>query len=233
MKMKLLFLDTETTGIENGRLVQLAMKSTKPGDKGENLYFKPAVPIEFEAMAVHHITNEKVADLPEFGEQKKAELQSMLDEYIMVAHNAIFDAEVLRREGVEPKKIICTLKVARRLFDFNTYKLQFLRYKLGLEIGEVRAHDAEGDIEVLEALFGYLYEFMQRENPGMLQPEIVENMLQWTSEPSLLKVLGFGKYKGQTFDEVSKKDRGYLHWLSGQSDLDEDLVYTLNRHLND
>jgi exodeoxyribonuclease X len=227
--MNLLFLDTETTGRdENARLVQLAFKCGKVKD---NLLYKPAVPITFEAMSVHHITNEAVANLPmlEGIPNRKAEIQSYLDRNIMVAHNAPFDVEILRREGLEPKQVIDTLKVVQNLFDLSMYKLQFLRYNFGLEVTQVRAHDAEGDIEVLEALFNYLFNFMARQNPGLGETEIINQMLKWTAEPLLLRKISFGKYTGKKFEDIPKD---YLTWLSGQSNLSEDLKFTIKHYLS-
>ena len=61
----LIFLDTETTGIVNGRLIQLAYK--KQGDANICVeYYKPPTPIEIEAMVVHHITEKHVANRPPF-----------------------------------------------------------------------------------------------------------------------------------------------------------------------
>ena len=31
----------------------------------------------------------------------------------MVVHNAAFDVDMLKKEGIEPKNVICTLKLAR------------------------------------------------------------------------------------------------------------------------
>lgn len=224
----LLFLDTETTGKdENARLVQLAFKL---GNTKSNWLFKPPVEITFEAMSVHHITNEMVDRKPKFNNIFKKLVQDYLNENIMVAHNAPFDAEILRREGLKVGKMIDTLKVVQRLFDLSMYKLQFLRYHFGLEIQEVRAHDAEGDIEVLEALFNYLVHYMARTMPelGMHLTLIFDQMLEWTEEPLLLRRIGFGKHKGMLFSEVPKD---YLQWLKKQPDNEEDLIYTLNHYL--
>lgn len=229
--MKLLFLDTETTAKENGRLVQLAYKSSEKAER-TNLLFKPPMPIDYEAMAVHHITNEQVAEMPVFDEPYRSELQEIINQHIVVAHNAEFDIQVLAREGVQVPKYICTLKAARRLFDFSTYKLQFLRYRLGLEVAEVRAHDAEGDIEVLEALFSYLVQVMERENSEITMDQILDAMQQWTKEPSLLKTINFGKHKGRTFEDLAKYNSDYLLWLRNQPDVDEDIAYTINHHMN-
>ena len=69
---------------------------------------------------------------------------------ILVAHNAKFDIDMLIKEDVHPKKVICTLKVARHM-DPNgvipKYNLQYLRYFLGIKV-EATAHDALGDIQI-------------------------------------------------------------------------------------
>jgi DNA polymerase III epsilon subunit-like protein len=104
-----------------------------------------------------HITNEMVADKPAF--KDSPEYQKLVDllnddTNILVAHNAKFDVDMLIKEGIHPKKVICTLKLARHL-DPNgvipKYKLQYLRYYLGIQI-EATAYDALGDILVLEKL---------------------------------------------------------------------------------
>ena len=60
-----IFLDTETTSDgEKDRLCQLAYK-TEDGEIVNEL-FKPPLPIEINAIYVHHITNEIVENKPAF-----------------------------------------------------------------------------------------------------------------------------------------------------------------------
>ena len=77
----------------------------------------------------------------------------------MVAHNAAFDVDMLKKEGIELKNGICTLKLTR-YFDkkgvIPKYGLQYLRYYLKLNVDAV-PHTALGDILVLEALFDRIY----------------------------------------------------------------------------
>jgi len=217
----LIFLDTETTGIENGRLVQLAYKA---GDNFVNEFFKPAEPITIEAMSIHHITNEMVADKPILTDEKKEELSQLFENNIIVAHNAKYDIDVLNREGIRTGKYICTLKVAQNLYDLPQYKLQYLRYWMGLVIDDVVAHDALSDIIVLEKVFDRC-----KTVDGGDMPE--EKMIEISSMPVLLRKMSFGKYKGQAVEEVAKNDVGYLQWLRRQDDLDEDLIHTLDYYL--
>jgi len=156
-----IFLDTETTG--NGpadRLCQIAFKIK--GGYAVNELFNPGMPITIDAMTVHHITNEMVLDKPAFQNSDTwKQLQGLVnsDGYVIVAHNAPFDVDMLKKEGIEPKKVICTLKLAR-YFDKDgvipSYGLQYLRYYLKLNVDAV-PHTALGDILVLEALFNRIY----------------------------------------------------------------------------
>ena len=60
-----IYLDTETTGSgSEDRLCQIAFK-TDTGITADEL-FNPEMRISVEAMSIHHITNEMVADKPLF-----------------------------------------------------------------------------------------------------------------------------------------------------------------------
>lgn len=225
-----IFLDTETTGTEkDDRLCQLAYKL----ETGEivNQLFKPPLPIKIGSMCVHHITNEMVADKPAFksshDHQKLVDLLND-DKNILVAHNAKFDVDMLEKEDIHPKKIICTLKLARHLDPKGViprYSLQYLRYFLGINI-EATAHDALGDILVLEKLLERLFFRMSKD----IGPKAVEDkMMDISSKPVLLSRMFFGKHKGKLFREIPKD---YLQWLSGKDDLDEDMRFTVGQYLN-
>ncbi|MBI3255673.1 MAG: 3'-5' exonuclease [Candidatus Andersenbacteria bacterium] len=232
--MGLLFLDTETTGNMPGkdRLVSIAYKN---GEEMKHEFFKPPMPISVDAMATHHITNEMVADKPAFeGSATHTELAKLLAEHTLVAHNAAFDIGILETEGLKVPQFICTYKVARVLDTEGViprFSLQYLRYFLKLNIDGVMAHDAAGDVKVLEALF------------KRLEPKMdVAKMIEVSKQPILLRHFGFGKYKGQLFADVAKTDRRYLEWLYNQKEFDaagghskygrdEDLVFTLKHYL--
>lgn len=134
---------------------------------------------------------------------------------------------MLEKEGVHPKRVICTLKLARHMDPEGVipkYNLQYLRYFLGIKI-EATAHDALGDILVLEKLFERLFVRMSK-NIG---PAAVENrMMDISSNPVLLSRMYFGEHKGKIFREIPKD---YLQRLSGRDDLDEDMRFTVEHYL--
>jgi exodeoxyribonuclease X len=140
---------------------------------------------------------------------------------VIVAHNAKFDMQMLHMEGISSPRVICTLKLARHLDSAGVipkYNLQYLRYYLGLEI-DAKAHDALGDIIVLEAVFKRIQaKFVAN---GLENP--VQEMIKISNNPILIPRMPFGKHKGLLFSEVP---RDYLEWLQG-TDLDEDMAYTV------
>ena len=237
--MRTLFFDTETTGnTDSDRLVQLGIKERGISEPLVNSLYKPPLAIAYEAMAIHHITEKMVADKPAFrGSPEYADIKSSFEheDIICVAHNAAFDVAMLRREGIKPANIICTYKVASALDTeehFSHYSLQYLRYALGIEL-EASAHDAIGDVLVLEALFEHLLAKLT-EQLGSEELAIKE-MLDISSKPKLFTTIRFGKHKGKRIEEVAREDRGYLEWLLKEKRKDgegeEDWIYTLEHFL--
>jgi len=236
---KIIFFDTETTGnTEKDYLCQIAYKINDESFVG---FYKPPIKIPPEASAVHHITNkmlEKEISFKESPDQEKIKELFENKDSIVVAHNAQFDLMIIRKEDIEPKNFICTLRLARYLDPegkIEKYNLQYLRYLLELEV-EATAHDALGDVLVLEKLFERLKKKMIDENKEMNDDEIFGKMIEISSHPSLLRSISFGKHLGKTVEEVAKTDRGYLEWLLKQKlesdQIDEDWIYTLKHYLN-
>lgn len=158
MSEKFLFLDTETTGLREPRLVSLAYSV-----EGESMInyglFKPPKPIEHEASSANHITDEMVKNAPDFQTSPDFQkLQTLLDTHTLVAHYAVFDAKVLQNEGLNVKKVLCTCELAKRAVpQASNFKLQYLRYFLSLNC-DATAHNSLGDVIVLKALFKRLTE---------------------------------------------------------------------------
>jgi exodeoxyribonuclease X len=236
--MNIIILDTETTDLQNARLIQLAYKNLATGEIVNEL-FKPPTSISFGAMATHHITEEMVGDKQSFSESlHHKKLLEMLIDAVVVAHNATFDLQVLKNEGIDVSMYIDTLRVARHLLKSEQYSLQYLRYSLGLNVTGVQPHDALGDIIVLEALFNYLKSVVKDKFNLAGDDDITEKMIELTKLPVMLATLNFGKYKGVAFEDIVLRDKGYLQWLHDsetqkkESDQNEDLVFTINNYLN-
>jgi len=234
----LLFIDTETTGTgPEDKLIQVAYRTTDGIDVNE--LYKPNRPIEIAAMAVHHITEKMIANKPAFiGHNVYEDLKKRFARgEIFIAHNAKFDINMIEKEGLHVGTFIDTLKVARHLdpeSKIDSYGMQYLRYLLGIEI-EATAHDAWGDILVLEQVFYRMLKKMMTAS-DISKEQAIEKMIEISTKPSLIRSINFGKYKGGKLEDIAKNDTGYLKWLLGEkmkSDEDEeDWIYSLKHYLH-
>ncbi len=235
--MKLIFLDTETTGndLKEDRLCQVCYKID---DKLVVKNFKPPIPISIKAMSITNITNKMVENEEPFqGSKTKEELQMLLKDNILVAHNAKFDIAMLKSEGVDVPQYICTLRLARYLDDkqeIPEYNLQFLRYYYDVDIENIVAHSADGDVLILEAVFKHLYKTAEKKSKDTSEENIIKRMMEISSRPSIIKKFNFGKYVDRLVEDIAKEDRGYLEWFlrtKEEEGTDEDWIYTLNYYL--
>lgn len=246
MKQKFLYLDTETTDIQAKDILQLAFLTDDPKIQ-LNLYFKPNQKISYEAMAIHNITPEMVENKksfentplpkenidPEFkGDSLIEYLKFLAEKYIWIAHNVAFDLEVLQKKGIEIPRNICTLKIARNALtegnrDLESYKLQYLRYYLGLYKNEnqdhMTAHDALSDVYFVKDLFNYLL------NNTKLS---AEQMMVLTKQPQIIREIRFGKHAGRTLEEIAHIDREYLIWLAENMTDNDDIKWNARRVLD-
>lgn len=234
--MQLIFLDTEGTGLDfsQDRLCQVCYLAD---GTIRTEYFKPRVPMSVKAMSITHITNKMLEDKPPFaGSPMKEELAALLQEGVLVAHNVEYDATMLELEGVAVPRRICTLKVSRHLDPDSMipeHKLQYLRYHHALEV-DGAAHDAEGDVKVLAALFPVLLDQLMKKE-DLDEAAALDRMIGISAQPSLRGRFNFGKYNGQPLKDVADSDPGYLRWLLDQKlssmPRDEEWIYTLQHHL--
>jgi len=136
--------------------------------------------------------------------------------------------------------LIDTFKLAQYLDvagEIPKYALQYLRYYHELEVSNARAHDALGDIRVLEKLFDYYFEKILAS--GKDEEEIIDEMINVSALPTLIKKFNFGKHNGESVADVARRDRNYLQWLLNEKikkrdfdgENDEDWIYTLEHYL--
>jgi len=211
-------IDTETTSFEGG-IVEIASVDIVDGVICNPMsdFVRPPEPIGFEAMAIHHITEEMVANAPLIDDV----IGRYLGADVYVAHNAAFDRAKLPQITAP---WICTMKLARKLWPEEKHGNQYLRYRFGLnpDVPEgLHAHRALYDCYVTATNLLYMN--------GIAQWNVAQ-MRDITVRPSLLHALRFGKHKGLTFGEVAETDPGYLRWLVGNSD-DEDILFTAKHWL--
>ncbi|MDB5219354.1 MAG: polymerase alpha subunit, partial [Myxococcaceae bacterium] len=94
-------LDVETTGRDASvdRVVEVGIVVGRRGDvvARYNWLINPGIPIPAEVTAIHHITNEMVADKPRF-EAVASEIANALKGCVPAAYNALFDRAFMMSE---------------------------------------------------------------------------------------------------------------------------------------
>jgi exodeoxyribonuclease X len=237
--MKIVILDTETTGIkEEDRICQLSFIIANQELEIEEIYnelVKPPVPISYEAMAIHHITNEAIQNALPIEKTKAYQRLIELNkiENILVIHNAEFDIKMLQKEGFTPHfRIIDTFRVLKHILPDGKFSLQYNRYALGLykkesEIANkynitINPHDALSDVIVLYLLLVYLKEQYS-----------FEELIELTKKPILQEKFYMGKYKFQKIKDVIIKHPDYIENLLHAKDTPEDIIYSINHYLKE
>jgi len=245
MALYILF-DTETTGNQaDDRIIQIGGMILR-GNSQIDIYSELCladVPIKVEAMEVHHITPDIIADKPPLTQTdfyKKITQYNQKENYL-IAHNITFDLGMLTKEGFENcYTLIDTVRCAKHLFaELPYHRLQYLRYSLGLYRQEqseadklgitIKAHDAIGDVLIMKLLLSKIVERAKERFPGT---DVMQKLTELTNTPVLMHYFKFGKYKERLIEEIAREDRGYLLWMRKNLELDEDLSYTLEYYLN-
>ena len=237
--------DTETTGNQEvDRIIQVGAMIFYGKDKIEVFDELCSSPQEMsiEAMEVHNITPDIIADKPSYNEtdfsKKLVELNK--EENYLIAHNINFDLGMVKKEGfVNSYTLIDTVRCAKHLYPEMPYhRLQYLRYALELYKDEkseaekigitLKAHDAIGDVLMLKLLLSRLTQRCKEQFPDK---NVMDKLSELTDTPVLMKTFKFGKHKGRVIEEIVHEDAGYLKWMRKNLDLDEDMTYTLDYYL--
>ena len=235
----------------NWKMIQLAYRVLHNDIKSDNnIFFNTDTEIAIWAIAVHGIYKkllEEKSGWKYLENDVRRELDEVFSDKILVAHNIDFDKDVLDKSGISySDKMIDTLKVAKIMWSewvlFNSkwqapeyVNLQYLRYFFELyEINDsnwnaecTTAHDAFWDVVVLENVFYSLFKII-KDKLEVSDDEVLEIMQAMTrKEYTMIEVMRIGKYRGKTFEEVSRIDRGYLEWITN-ADFTDDIKYTCN-----
>ena len=236
----LIFLDIETTGIEqNDKVCSIGMILLDDKNNITTNYelINEHKKINSKASSINHITNEMLKDKPSFQDSLSINIleKNNNNSTTIVGHNINFTLNILKNSGFIFKgDTIDTMRISKHLIeDSESYSLQFLRYDLKLYKDDdknlkesnldikLTAHNAISDALVVKELYEY---HLQTENKKMLS--ILSN------QPVLMKKLPFGKYQGSYIEEIYNTNRAYLEWmLNTIVDIDEDLRYSIEYYL--
>lgn len=167
MSVRQIILDTETTGIDpeaGHNVIEIGcveMIRRKLTGNTWHQYIKPDREVEAEAIEVHGITNEFLADKPRFAELAHAFLEFVRGAELII-HNAAFDIGFLNtelaRNGINERvdeicTVIDTLMLARKKHPGQRNSLDALCRRYGIDNSHRELHGALLDSEILADVY--------------------------------------------------------------------------------
>jgi len=166
--MRQVFLDTETTGLyaaQGDRIIEIGcieMVNRRLTGAVRHWYLNPQRPSHPDAIRVHGLTDEFLADKPLFA-QVAEDLLAFVDGAGLVIHNASFDVAFLDAElerlGLPPTAqhvgaVTDTLHLAREMFPGKSNSLDALCKRLEVDNSNRELHGALLDAGLLAEVYG-------------------------------------------------------------------------------
>ncbi|PHP68619.1 DNA polymerase III subunit epsilon [Zhengella mangrovi] len=163
--MREIVFDTETTGLDNkaDRVIEIGgveLVDRFPTGRTYHVYINPeGREVHPEALAVHGISNDDLADKPVFS--------AIVEEFLeffggarLIAHNASFDMGFINAElarlghpSIDPGLVIDTLAIARRKHPMGPNSLDALCRRYGIDNSHRTKHGALLDSELLAEVY--------------------------------------------------------------------------------
>lgn len=229
MKLKLtkplVFFDLETTGtsVTKDRIVEISMIKVMPDgeERVRTLRINPQMHIPAEASAVHHITDQDVADEPTFGDVA-AELAECFKDCDIAGFNSNrFDLPLLceefARAGVPFDRTSARMVDVQTIFHKKEQRTLVAAYRFYCDRDLLAAHSANADTRATyEVLMAQLDKY-----PDL--PNDIQALADYSSQNRSVDLMGrvikdengnerinFGKNKGQL---MSQLDQSYIDWV--------------------
>ncbi|GGO73188.1 DNA polymerase III subunit epsilon [Bowmanella pacifica] len=169
--MRQIVLDTETTGIDpkqGHRIIEIGcveVINRRLTGNHFHVYINPQREVEQEAIEVHGITNEMLADKPLFRDVAQ-EFEDFIQGAQLVIHNAAFDVGFMDHEFAKLGKpsnftqgictVLDTLALARQLHPGQKNNLDALCRRYGIDNSHRTLHGALLDAEILAEVYLFM-----------------------------------------------------------------------------
>lgn len=232
MELKLtrpiVFFDLETTGIDiaRDRIVEISLLKINPNGtkEGKTWLVNPEITIPEGAIAIHGITNEKVANEPTFKEIVD-EVTKIIAGCDFAGFNSNrFDIPILAEEMLRAEvdfsmddKLAIDVQTIFHKMEKRTLAAAYQFY-CGKSLEN--AHSAEADtLATYEVLLGQIEKYEELENDVKFLSDFSSHreradfagFIMYDDEGA--EIFTFGKYKGKKVEDILEKDKGYYGWI--------------------
>lgn len=222
------FFDLETTGtnVAKDRIVEISILKVYPnGNKESRTWLvNPEMYIPDEVVAIHGISNEKVANEPTFKELSKEIYQLIKDSDLGGFNSDRFDIpllaeEMLRAEVDFDMKNMVSVDVQTIFHKMEKRTLEAAyKFYCGKDLSD--AHSAEADtMATYEVLLSQLERYPELENNVKKLSEFSRRKEAVDFAGFIAKneegeeIFAFGKHKGQRVHDVLENEPGYFGWI--------------------
>lgn len=228
LEKPIIFFDLETTGIDiaRDRIVEISILKLFPNGNRESKTWlvNPEMEIPESSIAIHGITNEKVANEPTF-KDLVLEVNTLIDGCDFAGFNSNrFDIPILAEEMLR-----CDVEFSmeeRVAIDVQTifHKMEkrtlAAAYQFYCNKSLENAHSAEADtLATYEVLLGQLAKYDELENNVKFLSEFSIQRERADFAGFILfddegdEIFSFGKHKGRKVKEILKTEQGYFSWI--------------------
>lgn len=222
------FFDLEATGtnIAKDRIVEIAILKIHPNGNKESRSWlvNPEINIPAEVIAIHGITNEKVANEPTFKELAP-EVHKMIKGCDLGGYNSNrFDipllVEELLRAGIDFEMKSTHSVDVQTIFHKMEQRTLAAAYNFYCGKTLENAHTAEADTmatyEVLKSQINR-YDELQNDIASLAQFSARKKFADFAGfimyDKNGAEVFAFGKYKGKNVEKVFEEEPGYFGWI--------------------
>jgi len=228
LEKPIIFFDLETTGIDiaRDRIVEISILKIFPnGNKESKTWLvNPEMIIPESSIAIHGITNEKVANEPTFKEIV-FEVNKLIEGCDFARFNSNrFDIPILAEEMLRSEvEFSMDGRVAidvQTIFHKMEQRNLSAAYKFYCNKSLENAHSAEADtLATYEVLLGQLDKYEELENNVQFLSEFSSHRGRADFAGFILydedndEIFSFGKYKGKKVTDILSKDFGYYGWI--------------------
>ncbi|MEX2642434.1 MAG: DNA polymerase III subunit epsilon [Acetobacterales bacterium] len=163
--MREVVLDTETTGLDpdgGDRIIEIAcveLIDQLPTGAVYHQLINPERDVPAEAVAVHGISNERLASEPVFAATVDAFVEFIGDSPLVI-HNAVFDMRFINcefglcgRPAIPSNRAVDTLAIARQKFPGAPASLDALCKRFEIDLAEREKHNALVDARLLARVY--------------------------------------------------------------------------------
>ena len=222
------FFDLETTGISitKDRIVEISILKVNPDGSEEKKTWlvNPEMPIPPQVVAVHGITNEKVANASTFNTLAKEVNTWIKDSDLGGFNSNRFDipllAEEMLRAGIDFDMKNRQSVDVQTIFHKMEQRTLTAAFKFYCDRSLEDAHSAEADTmatyEVLKAQLDR-YEDLENDTKFLADFSSRKKLADFAGFIAYDKdgdeCFSFGKHKGKKVTEILEKEPGYFGWL--------------------